>query len=70
MDTVSCFELLASRHFFLAYSTYSKRKATRRAELDLLTHAWNRAAAIREIKQLPQLAQDGFNYLIVFARSR
>ncbi|EGA70404.1 putative GGDEF family protein [Vibrio sinaloensis DSM 21326] len=59
--TLSC-SLLA---IFLAYSTYSKHKATRRAELDLLTHAWNRAAAIREIKQLPQLAQDGFNYLIV-----
>lgn len=56
-----CILLFAS----LCYSLYNKRRATRRAEKDLLTQAWNRAATIREIKRLPSISQDGFKYLVI-----
>lgn len=46
-------------------SFYFKRKAMSYAEKDLLTGAWNRAAAIRNIRKLPRTDAPNLHYVVI-----
>jgi diguanylate cyclase (GGDEF)-like protein len=60
------FAFFSATLMVLLFSTsFFKRKALKQAEKDLLTGAWNRAAAIRDIKKLPKIKDDHYKYLVI-----
>ncbi len=57
--------LIACLILLLLSSYYTRRKLIKVAEMDLLTGAWTRAAAIRNIKRVPRARDDNHKHLII-----